>query len=72
MSQNKNVLQNTWFLVGCALFAIGSLVSIILGAVTSSPAAIVVGVIVLLACIGLFISGLVDRRHIPSQRQRAT
>ena len=66
------MLSNTWFLVGCAVFAVGALVAIIAGAVTNTTAAIVLGVIVLIACVGMFISGMYDRKHIPRQRRAVT
>jgi hypothetical protein len=65
------MLSNTWFLVGCAVFAVGGLISIIVGAVMPSTAAIVIGSLVLIVSAGLFISGLYDRKHIPGGRRRA-
>ncbi len=66
------MLQNTWFLIGCALFAVAALVSIIVGAVTHTATAIGIGVVVLVAAVVLFISGLVDRRHMPRGPRTAT
>lgn len=67
---NNQIMTNTWFLVGCALFAVGSIAAIIAGAVAHSAPAIVLGIIVLIVSGALFISGLVDRQHAIKQQRR--
>jgi uncharacterized membrane protein HdeD (DUF308 family) len=65
-------MSNSIFLGACIVFAIGAVVAIILGAMSHNVATIVIGSIVLIACVAMFISGMVDRRHLPPRRQQVT
>jgi len=62
---------NNWFLGACVAFGVLAIVAIIAGAVMHAVAAIVAGAVVLIACTGLFISGMYDRKHL-TPRQRVT
>ena len=62
---------NNWFLGACVVFGILAIVAIIAGIAMKAVAAIVAGAVVLIACVGLFVSGMYDRKHL-TPRQRVT
>jgi len=69
--RTKGLFQNTWFLIGCVLFAVGGLIAVIAGGVTHSAPAIGLGAVFLAASVAMFISGLVDRQHAIKRQQQA-
>jgi len=62
---------NNWFLGACVVFGILAIAAIVAGIAIKATALIVAGAVVLIACVGLFVSGMYDRKHL-TPRQRVT